>query len=596
MTPKLSSYIGGILAVTIAVATPVPCHALRQPEPAQTKGGLEELSNALTSGKPDDLLTVLGINSPVGLEETAYEGDNWGDLVEAIRQKQGTHAVASMAVDDSELKDSGPQALFWDPQIDESPVILIAGYWNNSEGKFRFRLLFSDQPFRSDVPIDPKAKTSGRPLIHAKLEIKPYAQTAGGLEERIETILLVGSDQDKIELVRTIAEDVFPSADIQTFPLPLPANIRFRSIDVAILVEWDGDAKETLADAYNSGRIPHLIAPDHWDEELEEYELREALQGFRDSGGLEETYLAVDDAPRELERLVEALRRLRPDAVILSSQDEGEALGILRERGPEISGVISDYNLSQGTGVGFLRAARAAGFKGPFSIQSDAVLDPDTAEMLERSKNKLKLTAYAPKNDWEGDSGFNAAGVAVLLDAMDVARAGGLEEGVRVMRVDNELVALLPKDSVDREAVEEKQRAFFLYAHPEIASGIIQMGLFPLDTLNTVVSLDTDPAIANQRLDEAVADEQDGKTVLVGLDSNVYSRQTNQLNVAKVKGLKLLLNPDTMGQMKDSRRQLLAFMKRSNQLAGFLIDLTAGFVRTVTLDDGKQYYALEIAA
>lgn len=595
MKRKLPSYISGILAVTIAVATPVPCHALRQPEPAQTKGGLEELSNALTSGKPDDLLTVLGINSPAGLEETAYEGDNWGDLVEAIRQKQGTHAVASMAVYETVLDNRTLPVQFWPPEVHESSVIFIAMHWSNSEGRFQFRLSFSDQPFRSNVPMDPKARISGKPLVHAKLEITPFS-SAGGLEERIETILLVGSDQDKIELVRAIAEDVFPLADIQVHPLPLPPDIKLRRIDVAILAEWDEDAKETLADAYNSGSIPHLIAPDHWDEVLDAYELREALEGFRDSAGLEETYLAVDDAPRELERLVEALRRLRPDAVILSSQDEGEALGILRERGPEISGVISDYNLSQGTGVGFLRAARAAGFKGPFSIQSDAVLDPDTAEMLERSKNKLKLTAYAPKNDWEGDSGFNAAGVAVLLDAMDVARAGGLEGGVRVMRVDNELVALLPKDSVDREAVEEKQRAFFLYAHPEIASGIIQMELFPLDTLNTVVSLDTEPAIANQRLDEAVADERDGKTVLVGLDSNVYSRQTNQLNVAKVKGLKLLLNPDTMGQMKDSRRQLMAFMKRSNQLAGFLIDLTSGFVRTVTLDDGKQYYALEIAA
>ncbi len=116
-----------------------------------------------------------------------------------------------------------------------------------------------------------------------------FDRLAGGLEERIETILLVGSDEDKMEQVRTIAEDVFPSADIQTLPLPLPPNVRFRLIDVAILAEFDEDAKQKLADAYNDGIIPHLIAPDHWDEELQDYQLREALVGFRDIGGLEET-------------------------------------------------------------------------------------------------------------------------------------------------------------------------------------------------------------------------------------------------------------------------------------------------------------------
>lgn len=111
-----------------------------------------------------------------------------------------------------------------------------------------------------------------------------------GLEEGGKTILLVGSDEDEIERVRGIAEEVFPQADLQHLPLPLPSNINFRGVDVAVLVEFDQGTKETLVQAHNDGRISNLIAPDHWDEQLDDYELREALEGFRDAAGLEENW------------------------------------------------------------------------------------------------------------------------------------------------------------------------------------------------------------------------------------------------------------------------------------------------------------------
>lgn len=330
------------------------------------------------------------------------------------------------------------------------------------------------------IPATPAVASSSRSHALRGQEAAQAASAAeirAGLEERIETILLVGSDQSKVEGVRLIVEDVFPGADVQILPLPLSPNIKFRGVDVAILVEFDEQAKGVLADFYNRGIIPHLIAPDHWDEELEEYLLREALQGFRSTAGLEEVRVMM--VPE------------------------------LNERG----------------------AKDAAG------TQLSTMLGKDTIG-----------------------------------------------------------VALLPQDLVDAETFEEKPRSLFLYAHSEVAAGIVNMELFPLAMLHTIVSLDTDPAFANQRLAEAVADEADGKIVVVGLDSNYYSRQSGQLNLKKINGMKLLLNPDTMNGLGPYQKQLLAFLRRPEALTGFILDLTSGFVRTVTLDDGKQYYALEIAA
>lgn len=110
----------------------------------------------------------------------------------------------------------------------------------------------------------------------------PIAPSAG-LEEGGKTILLVGSDEGEIGRVQEIVEEVFPHADIQRLPLPLPSNINFRGIDVAVLAEFDQETKETLVQAHSDRKISNL-----WDEQLDDYELQEALEGFRDAAGLEE--------------------------------------------------------------------------------------------------------------------------------------------------------------------------------------------------------------------------------------------------------------------------------------------------------------------
>ncbi len=123
---------------------------------------------------------------------------------------------------------------------------------------------------------------------HLLAATEPSAAPATGLEEQIKTILLVGSDPSGIERVRRIVGEIFPEADIQTLGLPLDSERGFRGIDVAVLTEFDEGAKETLAEAHYWGIIPHVIAPDHWDDQLPDYELREALEGFRDAAGMEE--------------------------------------------------------------------------------------------------------------------------------------------------------------------------------------------------------------------------------------------------------------------------------------------------------------------
>lgn len=109
-----------------------------------------------------------------------------------------------------------------------------------------------------------------------------------GLEERIGSIRLIGSDEAEVGRAREIAAEIFPDADIQVSEHPLPPEAISSQIDLAVLVEFDEAAKQAPGEAYNDGRIPHVIAPDYWDEQLPGYELREALEGFRDSAGLEE--------------------------------------------------------------------------------------------------------------------------------------------------------------------------------------------------------------------------------------------------------------------------------------------------------------------
>ncbi len=122
-----------------------------------------------------------------------------------------------------------------------------------------------------------------------KVTIASSIAPSAGLEEDA-TILLVGSDEDEIGRVQGIAEEVFPGADIQRLPLPLPPNISFRGVDIAILVEFDEEAKETLVQALQQGRISHVIAAEHEQEQLKEYPLREALERFRNTAGLEENW------------------------------------------------------------------------------------------------------------------------------------------------------------------------------------------------------------------------------------------------------------------------------------------------------------------
>lgn len=143
-----------------------------------------------------------------------------------------------------------------------------------------------------------------------------------GLEEDIETILLVGSNEVEVARVRAIAEEVFPLADIQELPLPLPAAINFSRLDVAVLVEFDQGAKETLAQAFRVGKISHLIAPDHWDDRLEDYDLREAFEGFRPSG-LEEKEEPGQSLWLETDRLIDNFLREHPGGPLTEKELAG---------------------------------------------------------------------------------------------------------------------------------------------------------------------------------------------------------------------------------------------------------------------------------
>ncbi len=194
-------------------------------------------------------------------------------------------------------------------------------------------------------------------------------------------------------------------------------DLRSPQFAMSKMVEWTGTAQ--LADL-NWKAIPADFATQG--EALRS--IKEQLSGTSFLGGLEETYLAVDDTAEDLERLVVALQRARPGATILSFQDVDLALQTLRERSAEISGVISDYNLKPGlSGVGLLREARKAGYRGPFSIQSDATRDEDVLETLDWLRARLSLTAYADKPKWDDDF-FTA--VTTLLGAMDTARAAAV--------------------------------------------------------------------------------------------------------------------------------------------------------------------------
>ncbi|MDO8730275.1 MAG: hypothetical protein Q7J69_03705 [Candidatus Omnitrophota bacterium] len=128
-----------------------------------------------------------------------------------------------------------------------------------------------------------EARLPGQPAPRVSIVL---SSVTAGMEEKI--ILLIGADPDG--RIEGIIRDVFPAADIQPRALPLPSKVQFRGIDIAVLSEFDGAVKETLAQAFRAGTISHVIAPDHFEDELETYPLREALQGFRDAAGLEENW------------------------------------------------------------------------------------------------------------------------------------------------------------------------------------------------------------------------------------------------------------------------------------------------------------------
>lgn len=316
MIRKLPSYIRALLAVTIAVAIPVPSYALRQPEPAQTKGGLEELSNALTSGNPDDLLATLGLTA-TSVHPEPVEGER---LNPRTGLEEG-HRIGDLLTD------------------------LKAPSWRErGVSKVTFR------------------NTQGTEL--------------GTLEIPIV-------ERNEAQIWKWL-------------------GVMFGAIRPELYVTYRPEGNTLYIQPVPSR--------------------------------LEETYLVVDDKPRDLERIVDELKLLRPDAKIFPFQVLAGALETLATMGGKISGVISDYNLGADlTGVDFFHEARQAGYSGPFSIQSDVVLESDTRTMLDRLKKNEGLTAYAPKyyrgdDDAIDDDQYFSEQVADLLKAMDTARVAGLEE------------------------------------------------------------------------------------------------------------------------------------------------------------------------
>ncbi len=187
----------------------------------------------------------------------------------------------------------------WD-QLDKRRLVEMAGeIYERLEEAFQALGLLSQEEFV--IPLSDVATLVSEKKI----------SSSAGQEEGIETILLIGSDEDEIARVRGIAEEIFPYADIQQLPLPLPTAINFRRLDVAVLVDFDESAKETLAQAFTARKIAHLIAPDHWDERLEDYDLREAFEGFRPSG-LEEKENPGHSAWLQTDRLIDNFLRGHP--------------------------------------------------------------------------------------------------------------------------------------------------------------------------------------------------------------------------------------------------------------------------------------------
>lgn len=119
----------------------------------------------------------------IGLQPD-YKGDDWGALVEAIRRKNATHPVVSMTVYETGTDGRNFPIRFWLPNIHENPVNFIAAHWYNSAGRFQFRLSFQDQPVEPNAPRDLAAQSAGKPMVHARLEVKRT-----GLEEGVRVIL-----------------------------------------------------------------------------------------------------------------------------------------------------------------------------------------------------------------------------------------------------------------------------------------------------------------------------------------------------------------------------------------------------------------------
>lgn len=197
--------------------------------------------------------------------------------------------------------------------------------------------------------------------------------------------------------------------------------------------------------------------------------------------------------------------------------------------------------------------------------------------------------------------------------------AAGQEEKVRVMSLEELIatqdanaielarqveirgdkgVALLPKEALDREVAVPQSRTIVVYTHTDVTPGVVavlpidwQTGggiLHPLD-MNVL-------SIANKQLELAAKQEEAGKTtVVIGLDRETYTDQAGYLKLKLVRGLKLLLDPKTQGQLKFQRTELRAFFSHLQELAGYIVDLSSGSIRVVTIQ-GTEYYALDIAA
>ncbi len=180
--------------------------------------------------------------------------------------------------------------------------------------------------------------------------------------------------------------------------------------------------------------------------------------------------------------------------------------------------------------------------------------------------------------------------------------AVGLEEGVKVWTAEQlkEAVKDLPAGFVPEgishvalfpvDAAEARLDglAMDLYVHADVEeeammllSGLVARGA----QIEHVFNLPSDPVEANLVLERAAQSGVSGRNVIVALNQQLRG----QLQLPPNHPVTLLLSVTQRSAIDPA--QLAFFLSQPGMLANLILDLTAGTIRTVTID-GRDYYAL----